>query len=574
MQLFRWLIIFLLSSTIQFCFAQQEEDKPVPDEQTFLFTDRTFYVGGEQVFYKFYVFEAGTAKPSSLSKAGYIVLRSTRSQSSVKIRVMLKDGIADGSFALPDTLSSGPYQLLAFTQFMRNSGEELFFHKELIIANRFDKSLDFYMLKSQGRPVNPTDQDDVNLQIVTEKQVYGIREKVTVNLKSKLLMANIAVSVHEAPPINLVDPTIIEQLNRKAIDEIKLVTGYTSAESKGRILDGRVTDAVTLKPVEKAIVLLSCPDSVPNMQYAVTDQSGKFRFLTGSFYDGKELFLTIRDVPADKQWRIEAEDEYKLSIPWSPTLYKNSDRIREYIRKSQDIVYINQVYGLQKVKTNVISQGVGIRPAFYHGSVTTVYPSDFESLSDFLEIAVEILPQLRIRKDHDSYRFEMMNKVLNDYEKLAPAIFLDGVYVDDYKKIILLGTEQIRKIDLIAERRAFGDLIFGGMIAISSRTVDKSSKVPATHSLLIYNDNPIGEYCSEVGSSEKPVQSHQPFVKQLLLWNPSIELDENGEGSFSFYTTDHTTSYNIRIEGVTSKGQALSAVSGFQVVKSTNNTGQ
>lgn len=571
MQIFRWLFIFIILSTVPLCFAQQEEDKPIQGEQTFLFTDRSFYVGGEQVFYQFYVFEAGTAKPSSLSKAGYIVLKSTGSHSAVKIRVMFNDGIAKGSFALPDTLSSGPYQLLAFTQFMRNSGEDCFFRKELIIANRFDKSLDFYMLKSQNHPDNTTNRENVNLQIVTDKQVYGTREKVSVKLQSKYQMANIAVSVHEAPPIRLLDPTLVDLLNRKADESKKPVTRYTPAESKGRILEGRVIDALTRKPIEKTIVLLSCPDSVPNMQYAVTDQSGKFRFLTCGYYDGKDLFLTIRDVPPEKQWQIEAVDEYKLSVPWTPTIYKNSEKIREYIRKSQDIVYINQVYGLQNMNSVDVTQNTGIRPAFYHGSVTTVYPSDFEPLSDFLEIAVEILPQLRIRKEHDSYKFEMMNKVLNDYEKLAPAIFLDGIYVDDYKKILVLGSEQIRKIELIDERRAFGDLIFGGMIAISSTLADKGSKIPAPHSLLIHNDKPVGENYPEAGLSEKPVQRHQPFVRQLLLWETSIKLDENGESSFSFYTTDHTTSYNIRIEGVTSKGEVLSALAGFQVVKPINN---
>ena len=117
-------------------------------EIVYLQTDRTAYIAGESVFYKLYVLDGVTKKRSELSKVAYIVLRTTNSDEALKFRVNIQAGMADGSLALPDTLTSGVYQIVAFTSAMKNLGDDHFFHKVITIANRFDKALDFKMIQS------------------------------------------------------------------------------------------------------------------------------------------------------------------------------------------------------------------------------------------------------------------------------------------------------------------------------------------------------------------------------------------------------------------------------------------
>ncbi len=68
--------------------------------------------------------------------------------------------MAYGDFRLRDTTSSGVYQISAYTNWMRNFGEEWFFRKDLIIWNLRDKAIktDYVELKSK----------DIDLQFFPE----------------------------------------------------------------------------------------------------------------------------------------------------------------------------------------------------------------------------------------------------------------------------------------------------------------------------------------------------------------------------------------------------------------------
>jgi hypothetical protein len=66
--------------------------------------------------------------------------------------VKLTGGLGNGDFHLPDSLSSGIYNLRAYTNYMRNFGDELFFNKEITIVNSSDAGTAFSgSEKNRGR---------------------------------------------------------------------------------------------------------------------------------------------------------------------------------------------------------------------------------------------------------------------------------------------------------------------------------------------------------------------------------------------------------------------------------------
>ena len=49
-----------------------------------------------------------------------------------------------------------------------------------------------------------------------------------------------------------------------------------------------------------------------------------------------------------------------------------------------------------------------------------------------------------------------------------------------------------------------------------------------------------------------------PYLRETLYWNPSIDIDNNKQASFKFFTGDATsTSYTITVEGVTANGELI-----------------
>jgi len=569
----RILFVFLIQQiALTFC---NIEAQTKGSELIYLQTDRSVYIAGESIYYKLYVLDKATKKCSAMSKIGYIILRAVNSSPSLKIRVKIDAGMANGSITLPDTLTSGVYQLVAFTGFMRNQGEEHFFHKELTIANRFDKALDFKLIKS-----TPIDSSQFQLpaeepKIKTDKIEYGMREKVRVNLGKINSKANVSVSVFEETPIPSTYKSIVEVLKDSSVIQNNLqVSNYHSPETKAKLLRGTVVDAKTHQTIKDAIVLLSCIDSVPNLQYAVSNSMGLFQMLLSDYYNGKELFLTIKDAPENQNWQIKIEDEFALSKKWNPSLISENENYKEFIVKSQNIVYINKSYQLYKeVNHKPLIDDKLICPRFYHCPVTTIFPSDFVALPDFLEIAVEILPQVRIIKEKGEYHAQMFNDFLRTFDIHSPAFFLDGVYEDDINKIIELGSDQIKKIELIAAERAFGDLVFGGVISITSKTNEMINIKPASYSLRLKNDNVNRGGGNLVEVNPTTIQNKNiPLIKQLLYWNPNMELNGTDSTDFEFYTSDNLAKYTIKVEGISDDGTPISASSSIQVTNQINVT--
>ena len=79
-----------------------------------------------------------------MSKYAYLIIRDKNSSFVSDLRLEINNQTAFGSIHLSDTLPSGIYQIVCYTNCMRNEGEKAYFYKEIIIANRFDEKMDLF----------------------------------------------------------------------------------------------------------------------------------------------------------------------------------------------------------------------------------------------------------------------------------------------------------------------------------------------------------------------------------------------------------------------------------------------
>lgn len=526
-------------------------------EKVYVHTDRSFYIAGEDVFYKLYLINKDNNKLSDFSKVSYLTLRSSRSQTVLKLRLKVEKGVAYGSFVLPDTLSSGVYQLSAFSNWMKNFDENMFFHKELIVVNRFDQIPDSISYNAQ----NTFDFNDTTGVIYTDKKKYSTREKVEVKWNQHLPNGQYSVAVYEIPEPMPVSGSIVDVLNNRNLqtDKTSVSSKYYTPEKKGRTLTGFVLNRDNNQPQSNVVVLLSAPDTVPNLQYAVTQADGSFRLLLSDYYDGKELFLTIKDAPSKNNYKIITDDPYQFQQKWNPTGKGTVNPDKDFILKSQQLVYIQKIFNLNKTVENKNIKKPLIIPRFFNRKTISVWPADFTPLPNFFEITVELLPKVRIQKKNEEYYFQVTNDLTREFDNQSPAVFLDGVFVDDINKILGLNSDRILRIDVIDYQRAFGDFIFGGMISIITKGNEIIKTKPANHSLRLKNDKPQkGKTYRTVNLAELP-DSNFPFLRQVLYWNPEIN------DSFEFYTSDHQGKFILQLEGITDEGVPVSLSSSFQV---------
>lgn len=105
-----------------------------PDEKIYLHLDRPSYWAGDDIWFKAYLLN--TPIPDCNL---YIELINSSGVVIDKKISWSQYGLAYGGFHLPDTISSGIYQIRAYTNWMRNFDDCWFFRKNLIIWNLRDK---------------------------------------------------------------------------------------------------------------------------------------------------------------------------------------------------------------------------------------------------------------------------------------------------------------------------------------------------------------------------------------------------------------------------------------------------
>ena len=108
-------------------------------EKVYLHTDRTYYFPGDDIWFKAYLIDAADRLLSDNSNNLHVELISPSSKIIASKLIRLDNGLGNGDFRLPDSIKSGRYKFRAYTNYIRNFSDQLFFSKEIIVTNSTDK---------------------------------------------------------------------------------------------------------------------------------------------------------------------------------------------------------------------------------------------------------------------------------------------------------------------------------------------------------------------------------------------------------------------------------------------------
>jgi len=112
-----------------------------PQEKVHLHTDKPYYVVGDSLWFKGYIVNAEKNELSGLSKILYVDLINERDSVKKSLRIPVILGLAWGDMVLSDSLAEGNYRLRAYTNWMRNFGEEYYFDKVIRIGRSFPNQI-------------------------------------------------------------------------------------------------------------------------------------------------------------------------------------------------------------------------------------------------------------------------------------------------------------------------------------------------------------------------------------------------------------------------------------------------
>lgn len=103
-------------------------------EKIYLHTDREFYFLGETIWFKAYLLDGQNLTPVPDVQNLYIDLIGSKGEALYHQVLLCENGQASGNIMIPDTMETGPFLIRAYTDYLRNFGEEAFFHKPVKIS--------------------------------------------------------------------------------------------------------------------------------------------------------------------------------------------------------------------------------------------------------------------------------------------------------------------------------------------------------------------------------------------------------------------------------------------------------
>lgn len=574
-----YILIILFSSGFSVFHSQNIDKKDInlsindfPQEKIFVHFNSTFLVSGENLFYKIYCLNANTNKFSNLSKIAYVELINSDKSTVLKHKISLKSGLGKGDFFINTSIPSGNYKLIAYTQWMRNGGENTFFQNDITIINPFRANKKLKVKTSEHKEAikNENDDDDIKiskspiksefLEVNTNKQSFINREKVVLTikgLKGKLSHGNYSISVKKIDSVNA--PNMINftsfsnkrQLNKVTKDSILFLP-----ELRGELLTGRVYFKDSNIPKSNIKVGLSIPGKEYIFKIATTNKSGMFYFNVHEKHEYPNAIVQVMDVKRDG-YRIEL-DNYK-----SPKFddlsfndFELSPSLNNLILQKSISNQIENAY--HSIKNDSIIP-VKSKPLFYKSKEIKYFLNDYTRFKTLKKTITEVIDAAYVAQKNDEYTFHI--KFYNQITKsdLLPLVLIDGVPIQNHNDIIDYDAKNIKSINLVRSRYNYGGQFFMGIISIE--TIEGDYKHFSTDSYIKYfelekpqvNKN----YFKQVYDNNVDLKRIPDFRTQLF-WFPNFKFNTD-EIQFYFYTSDYIGEYEICIEGFTNNGNPVSS---------------
>jgi hypothetical protein len=124
-----------------------EYNKRLPEDRIYLQLDKPLYEPGDDIWISAYVRDGLNMKPSAKSDIVHIELINPKGTVEKKISVIAKNGKAAGDFAIDKEGLGGLYKIRAYTNWMKNEGENNYFEKEIqvqdVVLPNLKMKLDF-----------------------------------------------------------------------------------------------------------------------------------------------------------------------------------------------------------------------------------------------------------------------------------------------------------------------------------------------------------------------------------------------------------------------------------------------
>ena len=538
-------ILYILACLTAFATMQAQTVK----ERIEVVTDKDLYLSGEQMAVKVYTTD-DYGKSINFSRVAYVELNGD-GENNVRLKVEMNRGQGHAVVKLPYTLSTGTYRLTAYTRWMRNEGEKVFFNKRIGIFNpiRHQPETDQAILTDMPQNAAPAlSGHKGNVTVKTDKETYAPRQNVTLHIEGMTPDAQATIAVVRLDGLDTYGQATIP-LSRKTREPESCLP-----EEKGLIVEGIFIphDNADGTPVTPNLTIQG---KQINYYAGKTDPKGRVIFNTPILKGMTEAVTAVRQGGhITLASPFVATPPEKLQPLTVSTMWKQALTERSIALQATE-----HYYGAAPIQTGEIEGFLSdLKP-------DKVYDLDqYRRFATFEETFKEFILEASTKGTKGNRHivvFDAFNEVVSD-SKRNTLVLLDGVAVMNHELILAYDPHLVKYVETYLGDFVFGNQVYNGILFLKTPNLKLSGfDLPRTSVICEYEGvHPQTEMYLPSAAEDTPM--HMPDLRHTLYWNANVTAKNS---QLTFRTSDMCGTYIVKVEGRTPKGERLIGYASFEV---------
>ena len=551
---------FLINFTICCQTAQSgitlSKTSAVSGETIRLFTDQNIYCVNEKIYFTAEYSCANELDSLAWSNVLYVELIKWNGNKLVQMKLNLTRPGTSGVIIIPGNLLSGNYYLRAYTKWMRNFSASDYACLHVKIVNPFRPETDEGPSEISG-PATTAELSVVQkilikgVKCTMGKKEYKQREKAEVdfqlNDKKFFDINRYYISVAR---VGTIDTAVHLCKPESTSEESDLSNIEYLPEIRGITISGKIIDKSTKLPQKDIYVSLSEPKHGEYFSIYKTNNQGRFVFSL-PYMQGPHDFFIQSEYSGSLSSEILIDNGFcnkPVKLPYIAfKLNEGEIHLLKYLAIDQQL---SEKFLFNK-DTLSDSQHAETEPLPFYGSKKIVYYTEkYIELPNIEEFINEIIHEATIVKENGETSLISMKRTY--LSNCPPLILLDNVHVNNDDQLLKIPLNRIEKVEVINRDYVVAGMRYYGIISVYSKNKNFAGLDLNKNSVFftydLFSDRNTG-YDYNVRSNDSRI----PDRRNLLYWNPDIQLSADKKTTISFYTSDSGGDYIVYIRGKNSK---------------------
>jgi hypothetical protein len=551
---------FLINFTISCQTAQSgitlSKTSAVSGETIRLFTDQNIYCVNEKIYFTAEYSCANELDSLAWSNVLYVELIKWNGNKLVQMKLNLTRPGTSGVIIIPGNLLSGNYYLRAYTKWMRNFSASDYACLHVKIVNPFRPETDEGPSEISG-PATTAELSVVQkilikgVKCTMGKNEYKKREKAEVdfqlNDKKFFDINRYYISVARVGTIDTADHLCKPEFTSEESD---LSNIEYLPEIRGITISGKIIDKSTKLPQKDIYVSLSEPKHGEYFSIYKTNNQGRFVFSL-PYMQGPHDFFIQSEYSGSLSSEILIDNGFcnkPVKLPYIAfKLNEGEIHLLKYLAIDQQL---SEKFLFNK-DTLSDSQHAETEPLPFYGIKKIVYYTEkYIELPNIEEFINEIIHEATIVKENGETSLISMKRTY--LSNCPPLILLDNVHVNNDDQLLKIPLNRIEKVEVINRDYVVAGMRYYGIISVYSKNKNFAgldlNKSSMFFTYDLFSDRNTG-YDYNVRSNDSRI----PDRRNLLYWNPDIQLSADKKTTISFYTSDSGGDYIVYIRGKNSK---------------------